>query len=73
MAEDLVTIEEVEKKLGVPRQIIYRRIKDGSLPVVDVTQPYHKRRQYRFNLDKVADALGMKPQESQRETSAPGK
>lgn len=58
-SSDLVTIEELERRLGVPRQIIYRRMKDGTVPFVEVTQPYHKRRQYRFNVEAVAKALGV--------------
>ncbi|MGE5619735.1 MAG: hypothetical protein ACM3US_10800 [Sphingomonadaceae bacterium] len=61
---ELVTIEELERRLGVPRQIIYRRMgkhPNDALPYVDVTKPYHKRRQYRFNVKAVAKYLGIEP------------
>ena len=56
---ELVTIEEVERRWGIPRQIIYRRMKAGLVPYVDVSKPYHKRRQYRFVVAEVAEALGV--------------
>ncbi len=58
---ELVKIEDLERRLGVPRQIIYRRMKAGMVPFVEVTEPYHRRRQYRFNVAEVARALGIEP------------
>jgi excisionase family DNA binding protein len=54
--EPLVGMDEVYRRTGIPRQTLYDMVRDGRMPSVDVTQPWHTRRQYKFRLSEV-DAM----------------
>lgn len=54
---ELVKAAEASKALDVPVHVLYRLVARKKIPYVDVTQKWHERKQYRFNVDAVRTAL----------------
>jgi len=54
---NLVTASVASKELGVPVHALYRLAERGKIPYVDVTEAWHERRKYRFEIDAVRAAL----------------
>lgn len=57
----MVTAQEVIERTGIPRQALYRLIRQNRIPYQDVTEAWHARKQYRFCLVEVEKALGLPP------------
>jgi len=57
--DDTVTVEELTRRLGIPRRAVYRLAERGRIPYEDATMPWHDTKRYRFDVAKVAAALGM--------------
>lgn len=57
----MVTAQEVIERTGIPRQALYRLIRQKRIPFQDVTEAWHARKQYRFCLVAVEEALRNKP------------
>lgn len=56
----MVTGKEVERQLGVPYVTLWRRAKDGTVPVHMVKRnPWDKKPQMLFRVSEVAAALGI--------------
>jgi excisionase family DNA binding protein len=59
--EPLVTAKVIADTFGIPRSTLYRLVNDGRIPAVDVTQPWHDRRQFRFCENDVRQAIAGRP------------
>jgi hypothetical protein len=57
----MVTAQEVTTQLKIPRQALYRLVRQRRIPFEDVTQPWHARKQYRFCVEAVRAALTPPP------------
>jgi excisionase family DNA binding protein len=55
--EALVTVDTVVRETKIPRATVYKMVEEKRIPFVDVTQPWHRRRQLRFRLSEVQAAL----------------
>lgn len=55
----MVTAAELIEQTRIPRQALYRLIRQKRIPVKEVTQPWHTRPQYRFCVAEVRAALGL--------------
>lgn len=56
-AETLVTSGVILRDFDVANTTLYRLVKDGRLPAVEVTKPYHKTRRFKFLLSEVEKVL----------------
>ena len=57
----MVTAQEVMERTGIPRQALYRLIRQNRIPYQEVTEPWHARKQYRFCLAEVEAVLKPRP------------
>lgn len=57
----MVTAQELMEQTRIPRQALYRLIRQARIPYQEVTEPWHARKQYRFCVAAVRAALGLPP------------
>jgi uncharacterized protein (UPF0335 family) len=55
--DNLVTAPALSRELGVPLRAIYRLVDRKIIPFEDITEAWHDRRQFRFDVEAVRDAL----------------
>lgn len=53
----MVTAKVISDQFHIPRSTLYRLVEDGRIPAEDVTEVWHKRRQFRFRVSEVQQAL----------------
>lgn len=53
----MVTAKVIADEFGIPRSTLYRLVDDGRIPAHDVTKPWHDRRQLRFYVSEVREAI----------------
>lgn len=53
----MVTAKVIADEFGIPRSTLYRLVDAGRIPAVDVTKPWHDRRQLRFSVSDVRKAI----------------
>jgi hypothetical protein len=57
-SSELVGPLTIVREIGIPRATLHLMTRQGRIPHRDVTQPWHtKRRQYRYVISEVREAL----------------
>ena len=63
----MITVGQIHKQYGVSPSTVYYLMRQGRLPAVDVTQPYHTRRRLKFRLSDVERVFGGKDKPAKRD------
>jgi predicted site-specific integrase-resolvase len=55
--EDLVSSGVILRDFDVANSTLYRMVREGRIPAVNVTKPYHKRQRFLFRVSDVERVL----------------
>lgn len=53
----MVSAKVIAAEFAIPRSTLYRMVDEGRIPALDVTKPWHRRRQLQFKVSEVRQAI----------------